>query len=272
MLSFPRVVAASQHTITWTAPAECPTESEVRARARRLLESDVEANASASVEVDRAGDGYRARIHFSSTEGSGQRLLDDARCDRLADEVALVFALSSPARSKPAISPIRWMIGVRLGGVLGPLPALAPAAATSLALEVSQLRFELHAGYGLPQTAALRDDVLSGRFRLAAVGARAGGVLRFGRAELVPTAGVEVVYISATGHGGETSQTGYAASWGPALGVLVRLRVSDHWAFGVAADGFTLLARSRFVFRDAGPLHRPAAVALSLGGLAEFRL
>jgi len=61
-------------------------------------------------------------------------------------------------------------------------------------------------------------------------------------------------------------------SWGPALGLLTRVRVHEHWALAVALDASLLQPRPRFVFSDAGALHQAESLAWSLWLGVEARL
>jgi hypothetical protein len=46
------------------------------------------------------------------------------------------------------------------------------------------------------------------------------------------------------------------------LGLLARLPVAERWAICLSLSGVLPLLRSRFLFADAGTLHRPGPVAL----------
>lgn len=262
---------AAQPVISWTAPAECPTQRDVVARAQRLMETNVETNAAAQIEVDRSAQGYRARIEITMPHGAGTRVLDDSRCDLLADEAVLIFALSAGAPRREAADEPRFMLAALGGAMLGPLPAPAPGAAGSLALEWKSLRLELYGSYQLPQVEPFGDGVLAGSFRLLGGGFRGGLLLRFGWLELAPSLGVAIYRFSATGRGGESSSSGASTSWGPALGLWTRVRLSDHWAIGVLTEGVAVLLRPRFLFPDAGTLHRPSAFALQVWAGLELR-
>jgi hypothetical protein len=268
----PCAVAAASPSIEWVAPPECPRQAELAARTQRLIGPQVDSNLTANIHVSGSAAGYRASMKLSTSSGTGARELEDAQCDRLADEVALVLALSAPTSLPARAREPRWTLAAFGGASLGPLAFPAPGAAASLGVEWKLLRIALHGSYYLPQKKQLGDGVLSGRFQLAAAGARAGLPLRFGRLELLPNLGVELYHFSASGRGGVTARTGYATSWGPALGLLARVRFEDHWALAIVSEGVLPLLRPRFLFSDAGPLHQPSLLALSVWMGLEARL
>lgn len=268
----PCAVAAAPPVIQWAAPPECPDQAEIAARTARLMGPQLEPNLTAQIGVSRTAAGYRARMQIATPSGAGTRELEDAQCDRLADEVALVLALSSPTPPPSRPAGPRWTVAAFGGAVLGPLPAPAAAARIGLGVEWARLRVELHVSYSLAQTKAFGDGVLSGQFQLASGGAQAGLPLHFGLLELAPNVGVELEHFEVHGEGGVSRRTGYATSWGPALGLQARLRVAGPWAVVLATEGTLLLLRPRFVFSDAGTLHRPALWALNAWLGVEIRL
>lgn len=262
--------ASSSLKISWNAPPDCPDQHAAESRVFALLGDEVIA-ASADIQVGHTGRGYRADVRLTSSAGSGTRQIESASCDGLLDSVALVLALGVSIEQPAPRLGVRWTLAAMGGIVSGPLPALAPGAGLSTAVEWPRLRIELHGSYHLPQRKPL-DDTLSGQFRLVAAGARVGSQFIWGQLELAPSVGVELYYIGSEGRGGETSETGGTWSTGPALGLLNRVRITEHWAIAVVADGVAPLMRSRFVFSDAGVLHRPSAIALHLWLAVEGRL
>lgn len=254
--------------ISWNAPPLCPTDRDFRTRVERLGGEHLLANTTANVRVDRSRGGFRARIQLSTREGNWSRSLEDLHCESLADSVALVLALSAPTPSEAVAPVISLSLGA--GGIFGPLPRLAPHAELSVALQWSRLRISLLGGVVAPQTEHL--DELSGRFGLLVVGMQASLVWRLDRLELAPGVGVVGYRFTVTGQGGATSLTPHALSWGPLLGLLARMRVSERWALCLSLSGALPLIRSRFVFSDAGTLHRPGVVALQTWLGVEVRL
>lgn len=266
----PSAVALAE--LTWTAPSSCPDARDFANRVKRLGGEHLLANTTANVRVDRASGGFRARMQLHTPEGNWARSLEDPQCERLADAVALVLALSetaAPARDSatPALT-----LSLGGGGILGPLPRLAPYAELVFGLQWSRIRIALQGGVTAPQSKRLEQDVLSGRFELWVAALQASFVCSLGRLELAPGVGLMGYRLTVTGLGGATSLTQHTLSWGPMLGMLARLPVAERWAVCLSLNGVLPLLRSRFVFSDAGTLHRPGPFALHAWLGVELRL
>ncbi len=114
------VLASSPATadVTWTAPAGCPTAATVRDKIeRRLGELSLADVGAIEVTVTRANRQYTATIDTRAISvASTGRTLTAARCDELADAVALIVArlateehervLATPVVEVPALVPI----------------------------------------------------------------------------------------------------------------------------------------------------------------------
>ncbi|MFO0589237.1 MAG: hypothetical protein U0441_16995 [Polyangiaceae bacterium] len=113
-----RALAGERLQLSWTGPAECPSESEVRAEVDRVLGSSRVVPAKpvevkASVTRDEQGT-YRAHLVFGGGAAGGKDL-HGASCKAVGDAAALVIAL--------AIDP----------EVVPPAPSPPPAASTGVA-------------------------------------------------------------------------------------------------------------------------------------------
>ncbi len=102
--------------LTWRAPAGCPGAGEVRARIERRLGAPLTGVRGVTVEVADRGEGgaprFVARIDLrglrgADAAGAGEvRVLSSARCDELADAVAVVVArLAAELRSPDGPAP-----------------------------------------------------------------------------------------------------------------------------------------------------------------------
>ena len=91
-----RDVAASEVIVEWTAPPECPDQADMVDFVERALGDATNANLTATANVTRSAGVFRAVLHITSSAGYGQRILENARCELLAESVALVIALSTP--------------------------------------------------------------------------------------------------------------------------------------------------------------------------------
>jgi hypothetical protein len=223
----------------------------------------MQSNLSAITDVTRTADGYRARMRTSSPKGSGERVLEDARCDVLADSVAVVIALTV-ATPQDQLRPgeaarLRVAISAHVSVLFGTLPKPAVGLGGAIALEAPSLRFELRGAFQLPQT-TFADAELGAQFSAVSFAARVCWMSSIGAFELGPCIGADVQYVSASAFGGDTL-TGHATSWAPALGVFGRVRLAQAFGIVVVAEGAVPTSRRHFVFTDAPPLHRASVVS-----------
>jgi hypothetical protein len=89
-------VAAPKLTFTWSSPAECTTENDVRMRVDRILgaRSAPHENVDARAVVTQSGEIFRAEIQLNSAGQTSLRHVEDTSCNALADAVALIVALT----------------------------------------------------------------------------------------------------------------------------------------------------------------------------------
>ncbi len=93
--------ARAERGFVWAAPEPCPDAADMRARIERRLGMPVDGSVHGiEVEIGREGSGFIARIDTRGvTLGNQIRTLTSARCDELADAVAVVVArLATEAR------------------------------------------------------------------------------------------------------------------------------------------------------------------------------
>lgn len=273
--SAPQPSAASAHSIEWTAPAECPDRSDVQARVSRSLGDDsVKPALTAAAKVTRIAGMYRASLSVQSAAGSGQRVLENASCEILADSVALVIALSASRfeSAEPERSGNSLALSAHATTVSGLMPELALGVGGALAFEgLLALRWELSGSYYAPQTSTFERVNAGGKFSLLRLGARGCRIFSVGAFELAPCAGAELYRIEGEGFGGVRFQSGSASLWGPMLGIFVRWWLLRSFALFVAADGMVPVWRQRFVYSDLGSLHRTAPIAFQLFIAPEVR-
>jgi hypothetical protein len=259
-------VAASELAIDWNAPTECPSKADMVSRVERSL-SDAPAQAAltATANVTRTSGTYRATLRIQSTAGSGERTLENANCEILADSIALVIALSAADTLASQARRLTLALSAHATAVSGPLPSLALGGGAGLALEgFWALRVELSGTYYAPQSSTYEQTVVGASFDLLRFGARACRLWSAGHFDLAPCLGAQLYRIAGNGFGGVRYSNGSAYVWGPALGVFARLRLYSIVAAVLAADATLPVSRQTFVYTDLGPLHRPAALALQL--------
>lgn len=270
LLSLSRTVRASEPVIEWNAPPECPDRDELASQVHRLLGGEVQSNVSATTDVTRGAGLYQARIRIRTAAGLGQRILDNARCDVLAESVALVVALSATPRTVPRL-PLAVALSAHASAVWGTLPLLAAGVGATGALEIASVRVAIHGSYFARQTTTFADSTLGASFQLFTLGARGCRIWTLGAFDLAPCVGAEVFITRARGFGGAIWREPTASWWGPALGLFARWPSTQTLSLYLAADGVVPLHRRPFIFSDVGELHRPSIVALRVLVAGEVR-
>jgi hypothetical protein len=265
-----RSAEAAELALEWRAPSDCPDRDELAARVDRLLGGAVKSSFAAVTDVSRTGATYRAQLRTTSSAGFGERTLSSPRCEDLMDSVALVIALTAaPAANDTRRTGEEDGFGVvgaaNANLVVGPLASPAFGFGGAIAAQgFSALRFELRGAYFLQQSTTFAGGAPGGDFDLVTFGARACRLWSFGVLDLAPCIGAEIYHVSAIGFGVVDRRRDRAAWWGPALGLVARVRLASAFAIYAAADGVMPVSRRPFVFPDIGELHRPSVVALQL--------
>lgn len=270
-----RAAAADQRvTIEWSAPAECPTASEVEERVAARIPSDLAARARGRVE--KAGARYRAALSIGPR---GERTLEADTCDALASSVAVVIAMSviaaeehapatapeapEPARPAPPPppEPPRFAVGAEAAAATGTLPeaAFGGGIAASFA-PIHELRVEIVARVWLESEGRV-DSARGASFRLLSGTARACWVLTRGT-ELGPCLGAEIALAAASGFGVVRTEDVRATTWGPEVLAALRVPIAGPLALRAGAGAVFPLTRPSFVITAAGTVHEPAAIAL----------
>ncbi|HET8940117.1 MAG TPA: hypothetical protein VFN67_42035, partial [Polyangiales bacterium] len=223
---------------------------------------------SATVNVTKRKNGYRAVLRFRDQQRVGERTLEDPQCDMLAESVALVIALSAGDGSAGNdITGKRLQLTLSAYGiaVIGPLPNVAWGAGMSIALEgIANLRWEISGSYYAEQTVSYGQMNVGAFFRMFRVAARGCRAWSIDAVDLMPCLGAALYRVDGQGFGGRLQKSGGAYVWGPELSVLIRLRLSRHFAVQLSTGAALAMSRQRFTYNDLGPLHRPAPFAYQL--------
>jgi len=172
--------AAANDTVTWTAPVGCPSGADLRVRIERRLAAPIDGaihGVTVTVAIDRTAGEPRfvARIGLGAAGAAAsgdRRVLTSARCDELADAVALVIARIAaeapppaaeprpvePGSRRAAPEPRPWGGGLRLEGLsgIGALPGVSVAGGVAGYVRKRSLFVELAAMRWLPGTQDLR--------------------------------------------------------------------------------------------------------------------
>ena len=229
---------------------------------RSLDHHDARADLSATVKVTQRADAYRAEVRIETREGPGERVIENADCEILADSVALVIALSSaPSPDRP----LSLALSAHATLLSGPLPKWALGAGGALAVEgFWALRVELGGSYYVQQSSVYEETKVGARFSLLRLGARGCRLWSVGRFDLAPCVGAQLFRVAGAGFGGAKRDSGASYLWAPAVGAFARLRLTSIFSLTVAADVSVPIARQRFVYADRSVLHQPSAVAFQL--------
>jgi len=105
VLAASSAAARADNGFVWAAPEPCPAAAEVRARIERRLGLSVDDSVHGiEVQIAREAGGFVARIDTRGVAlGNQVRTLTSARCDELADAVAVIVArLATEARVRQA--------------------------------------------------------------------------------------------------------------------------------------------------------------------------
>jgi hypothetical protein len=223
----------------------------------------------AVTDVTRTANGYRARLRTGRLTRSGERVLEHASCEMLADGVAVVIALAiaepKDRARKSEASQLHVAAAAVVSTLFGMLPKPALGVGGSLALEAAALRFELRGAFHLPQNATFPSTSLGARFSSIALAARGCWLSHVGAFQLGPCIGADVERVSAVGVGGDITLGSHQVSWGPAFGAFGRLGLAKTFGIVIVAEGAVPVSRLRFVYSDVGtPLHRTSLVVAQL--------
>jgi len=298
-----RARADAELEIAWSAPPACPDQPWALARVAAQLGRAIGASAtdtlSARVEIEKQGSGFRMRVITARDGAQGERILENAKCEELAEAATLMIALTvdpnavlgteapppaSPAAVTPAtdsekppilqpktrVDPKRnaWPDrGFRArAGVLGDvgfLPALGLAPELRLSVHRRAIGAEL-GGFWFPARESKgAQNVAVG---LWAVALRACPQLARERFWLGGCAGIDLGRTSANGHGLTQNLRKRALFVGVAASLQMRLRiVGPLWLLMEPGLSIPLL-RQRFVTLDTtdmttNVLHTPRSVS-----------
>lgn len=294
-------------SLTWNAPEECPSRTEVEAEIAGLLGGVVRERDALSIEaVAEHNDRWSVSIETASQAGTGHRRLQAETCKALASATALIVALMidpdavaaraeepspppplpvppplapspspTPAPPPSPRRPITAFIG--LGGAIhmGALPSPDFALGASGGIARSSWRLELAIGY---DPARVASDPVSGpqgpygQFQLV-WGAVAGCLTR--QAGLVG-AGIcgdaEVGAVRAEGAGSSVSESHTKPWLAAGVGALVDLRLTRGLFVVLRADALVPLLRPSYTFNEGKiPVFRPWVVGLRATTALELR-
>jgi hypothetical protein len=287
-------------SLIWHAPRDCPDAVEVRARIERRLGSPIEhvvSSVAVDVAIDRSGAGPRfvARIDLrglrdrgaaaasqpGGRDGGEVRTLTSARCDDLADAVAVVIAgiaaeIEPPVAATPAIrervaarvpEPRRpWGAGVRVLGVsgVGALPGVSLGGELGGYLRERWVVFELAAMRWRRSSEPLHDgapDRVDMHLGLTAIRVGWGPEHLPLRAWLAAELGT----LRGEGIGLTDPRTGSGRWFAVGAGFAVAWPMFDHARLVGTIEVAAPVETARFVLQSGTEIYRSAPVAVRSG-------
>ncbi len=301
VIMIPIAIAVFTANLQWSAPAMCPSETQVNARIAQYLggathTSADDAKASATVTV--AGEQFRVQIRTNFGGAQGERSLTGETCDAVADAVALILAMmidpdavrgalrssdtpaerpkapssdAAPAAVVPLSphSPGAPSVLFEAGFVsgIGVLPELAFGIRLGLGASQGDWTASVAAQRWLESTRRLPvDQEAGGRFSRTSLGVRITrdwDIWRslYGRVGI----GTDVVRTGGKGFGVSDPDTASALSIEPLATANLRWEVTQWLALQTEVLGGLPLYRPQFTLVDRAEVWRPPAAQLTWG-------
>jgi hypothetical protein len=270
--------------VRWIAPAECPTEAEVRAEARAIQGGATPAGqVDARAVVTSSGSRWHVDLTVVAEHGSGERSFDASSCRELANAVALIVALradstqpplsekrtSAKPQEEPTATPPSGLLGaerptqvpprggdgprlsIATGGVLdvGLLPRPGAGGTVAVGVLLGRARIEAHASLLASQRA--RDPARQAQgVDVEALGAGARGCFALLPTEgvtVAPCLGVGVERLASTGFGGDSTFARESAWLSAEAGGLGTWAIGRFFALRAGAGLVLPTARPKFV-------------------------
>jgi hypothetical protein len=284
-------------SLTWNAPAQCPSAQEIHASIRRLLASKAPAPSdrpvTAKVTLFPSGTVWRAEIVTESDGLHGRRKFEGDTCATVADAAALVLAImvnpekvahrdlgpsppSSEARDNAPESPApqprpparhvedeHAFVIVRAFGLSDFSTVPAPTFGTGIGIELGIHRLRVGAiAVAQPYQDVMFDDStgLGARLRVTRVGTRACIAILRGAVEVAPCAGGEVVWMA--GHAlGVNKPENSVTQWAELVaGPEARISIGSGLGLVLDADAQVPIRRRDFAIRPPGIVHTVPAL------------
>ena len=276
---------------SWSAPKDCPAQTEVEQRMRDKLPAGAQAEARAHVEKNKQR--FKLTLEIASR---GERVLEADTCDAVIASAAVVLAMShAPEREKeeetgpppkeepkapivtaitnepekeapkpPPVHTARSLFGARAEGAIdvGLLPTATFGGGIAFGIDpIERLHVEIGGALYASQEATLANDTSRGAtFRLLSGAAR--GCYSFTRRiEIGPCLGAEVVSLSANGFGAARVANATSTTWGPEAMAYALVPIAGPISLRAGAGAFFPLSRQSFVITSQGTVHRADAAA-----------
>ena len=281
MLGSARPVRASEEgalTFSWQAPEGCPSRDDLRAEIARLLGGDIhvphDGDIKARAQVSH-GQTWSLAIETELAGRPGQRSIEAASCQDLADATALIIALmidpnavaahAMQPKPVPATPPgettppppkkprsVEYLVGIHAAGSYGTLPSVDVGLGGGVGLAGRRWRVELRGTYGLRDQKAMAaaPPGAYGQFNFTA--AALAACFNFGREGLAfgPCADAELGVVSAKGVNVSESLPAQTLWSALGAGAYAAIPLGHHLSLALHADVLAPLRRTEFVFKN----------------------
>lgn len=277
--------------LQWSAPASCPTHTDVEDRiASQLRVAASErplVDVQADIRVEQSHDGFVAQLRVTTPTGITERTLSAITCAVIVDASALIVAMAAdtaaadraiavepaprPKPTKPRAA-IWGLVAVGGGIGLGGVAPIGGVIGGLAGLTTDRVRFEIEGRYAFARQVrhAVERDV-GGEVSLWTVGPRVGPVLHAGKFEFPLLAGADVGQARGAGFGVTQPRVARRPWFSVGLFPAVVWRVTPHLGLGLAAEIDAVIVRPRFSLADVGTLPAPAPIAGALRITIEGR-
>ena len=305
------LASAAELRFSWTAPADCPSSEAVASRVARPEKATAKDEPlEAEGTVERKDERFRLTLRTKRGDARGERTLEAATCEGLADATAVVLAVAiapaddspdattptvvkteapkatidptatrdadraaPPAASRDVLREHELAVGAALTTDTGSMPATAAGGSLSVAWTPGRFRLEgLGALYGA-QTRTTETGNAGADLQLLVFGGRACWAALVQPVEVGPCVGGAASLLSATGFGAKEENFDTGARWATATaGAQIRFPIASWAALRGGVDALAAITRPRFVVEGDGAVHQPTALGLRahLGGELLF--
>lgn len=131
----------SEPNVDWIAPAECPSEAEIRSSIARHRQAPTRRKWSLRGEIVREKSGFSLHLTTAVDGHSSERTLRAETCQQLADAAAVLFAVASAEREPPAsVPPAQPDATTDSGALAAPATSRPPQADTPPKVDPSPTR------------------------------------------------------------------------------------------------------------------------------------
>jgi hypothetical protein len=294
--------------IRWEAPRDCPTEEDVRMRVDQMLAAGGSGHREAvqlRMKVRGTPTGYRLDARLFDSDGPmGDRALEAAHCDELANAAVLIAAIAidpdlvppslepsdpqppppeqqkpPPTAPSPQPSPTKdrrrhaYVVQLGAGIGFGRLAAPRPMALARVSAGV-----ELGWFRGLARFSGFGPSVgtIEGRRAEGIFGAGTGGVAACGRTmgttwSFVGCLATDVGVAAGRGRNVQTPRTNRSLWWGLEVEAGVEYALTPQWSLAARADAAVTPLRTNFIVDGQGyPCCERWGAGLRLGVLTRF--